>query len=51
MKFKVKVHRNPKDFTFGSFRYEQQTDGGLKVYARDKKKKAMCLYMEVYRVG
>ena len=50
MRFKVKLFRNPKDFKFGTWRYEHIADGGFICYGRLKKKNTVSKYMEIYRV-
>lgn len=50
MRYKVKTHRNYKDFKFASWRLEMKADGGHIIYGRLKRDGNESKYQEIYRV-
>lgn len=51
MKFKVITYRNPKDFKYGSFKYEHTSDGGCVISGRLKCNGNLSKYQKIYRVN
>ena len=51
MKYKVVTYRNPKDFKFGSWKYEHQSDGGCVISGRLKCNNSLSKYQKIYRVN
>lgn len=49
MNYKVITYRNPKDFKFGSWKYEHQTDGGTIISGVLKSNGNVSKYQKVYR--
>ena len=49
MQFKVITYRSPKDFKFGSWKFEMKSDGGYIVYGILKKTNQTSKFQLVYR--